>query len=234
MIGIAPALWIAAHFAQLQAAATPSVSSIDMVLGTGDVAAKDDLVTVDYTGNLLTGKVFDTSTGKAPFTFKLGAGEVIKGWDLGVDGMKVGGRRVLSIPAELAYGDKENGDIPAKSTLVFDIKVLGVIKSGAKQMLKIEELGAGTGPASKDGDTVEVKYAGSFLNGTPFDSGSFSFELGAGKVIKGFDQGVLGMSKGQKRRITVPPDLGYGARGAGGVIPPNATLVFDVELIDAR
>jgi FKBP-type peptidyl-prolyl cis-trans isomerase len=94
----------------------------------------------------------------------------------------------------------------------------------------------GQGPAAKSGDRVTVNYTGWLLDGTKFDSSKdrnqpFSFSLGAGDVIPGWDQGVAGMKVGGKRKLTVPPELGYGARGAGGVIPPNATLVFEVELL---
>ena len=98
-------------------------------------------------------------------------------------------------------------------------------------MIKIEEIAAGNGPLANTGDNVQIKYRGSFPDGKEFDKGSFGFQLGSGQVIPGFDLGVTGMNVGQKRKITVPPELGYGARGAGAVIPPNATLVFEIELL---
>lgn len=101
-------------------------------------------------------------------------------------------------------------------------------------MIKIEEIAPGDGPSVKDGDNVELKYRGTFPEGKEFDSGTFSFQVGSGQVIPGFDMGVTGMQKGGKRRITVPPELGYGERGAGRVIPPNATLVFDLEVLNIR
>lgn len=98
-------------------------------------------------------------------------------------------------------------------------------------MIKIEEIAPGTGDVAKDGNTVELKYRGTFPDGKEFDKGSFSFTIGSGQVIQGFDMGVTGMQVGGKRKITVPPELGYGSRGAGRVIPPNATLVFELEVL---
>jgi FKBP-type peptidyl-prolyl cis-trans isomerase FkpA len=98
----------------------------DEVVGTGVEAQAGDLVTVNYTGKLDNGTVFDTSVGRAPFQFTLGAGQVIPGWDQGVAGMKVGGKRVLIIPPSLAYGSQAVGPIPANSTLTFEVELLGV------------------------------------------------------------------------------------------------------------
>lgn len=102
--------------------------------------------------------------------------------------------------------------------------------------LIIQELTAGNGAEAKAGQTVQVHYTGWLTSGTKFDSSvdrgkPFSFKLGGRQVIAGWDEGVAGMRVGGKRRLTIPPQLGYGQRGAGGVIPPNATLVFDVELL---
>jgi FKBP-type peptidyl-prolyl cis-trans isomerase len=105
--------------------------------------------------------------------------------------------------------------------------------------LKYTDEQVGTGAVATPGKTAVVHYTGWLLDGTKFDSSRdrnqpFSFPLGAGQVIKGWDEGVAGMKVGGKRTLIVPPALGYGARGAGGVIPPNATLKFDVELLDVR
>jgi FKBP-type peptidyl-prolyl cis-trans isomerase FkpA len=104
--------------------------------------------------------------------------------------------------------------------------------------LKYEDLSPGTGVEAKAGDTVDVHYTGWLTNGQKFDSSvdrgqPFSFKLGAG-VIKGWDEGVAGMKVGGKRKLTIPAALGYGARGAGTAIPPNAELVFDVELLKIK
>jgi FKBP-type peptidyl-prolyl cis-trans isomerase len=98
----------------------------DVRVGTGTLAKSGDSVTVNYRGTLLDGKVFDQSYGKEPFQFNLGAGRVIKGWDQGVAGMKVGGKRQLTIPPELAYGPGGQGAIPPNSTLKFDVELLQV------------------------------------------------------------------------------------------------------------
>ncbi len=107
------------------------------------------------------------------------------------------------------------------------------------QGMKIETTKEGGGVEIKNGQTAVVHYTGKLTDGTTFDSSvtrgaPFEFPLGAGMVIKGWDLGVLGMKVGEKRILTIPADLGYGARGAGAVIPPNATLVFEVELLGIK
>jgi FKBP-type peptidyl-prolyl cis-trans isomerase len=101
---------------------------------------------------------------------------------------------------------------------------------------QITDVKVGTGPEAKAGDSVTVHYTGTLADGTKFDSSrdrgqSFSFPLGQGRVIKGWDVGVAGMKIGGQRKLVIPPEEGYGSRGAGDVIPPDATLHFDVELL---
>lgn len=99
----------------------------DLVVGTGATAASGDTLTVHYVGTLTNGTVFDSSrASNQPFTFRLGVGQVIQGWDLGVPGMKVGGKRKLTIPPELAYGSRQVGSIPPNSTLIFEIELLSI------------------------------------------------------------------------------------------------------------
>src|SRR3954467_13454698 len=105
--------------------------------------------------------------------------------------------------------------------------------------LKMEDLVLGTGAEAKKGRTVSVLYTGWLTDGKKFDSSKdhgkpFSFALGGGKVIQGWDEGVVGMKVGGRRKLTVPPEMGYGKQGFPGAIPPDATLVFEVELLGTR
>jgi peptidylprolyl isomerase len=202
----------------------------DVKIGKGAPVMAGDFVTAHYTGKLTNGKQFDSSVGKDPFKFMVGAGQVIKGWDLGFVGMKPGGKRKLTIPASLGYG--ANGappDIPGGATLVFDVELLKA------QRAKVKVTKPGIGPAATFGDTVQVHYNGRFPDGKKFDS---SYDRGqpmavtiGGGVIPGFTQGLLGMRKGEKRTVTIPYELAYGESGRPPVIPPKATLVFDLELV---
>ena len=104
----------------------PQIISEDVLVGTGAEALPGRQVTVEYTGKFTDGKVFDTSVGRGPFSFLLGAGQVIQGWDRGVVGMKVGGKRILTIPPEYGYGPSDYGPIPGGSTLIFEVELISV------------------------------------------------------------------------------------------------------------
>ncbi len=124
-----------------------------------------------------------------------------------------------------------------KTIIVLLTILMGMsISSQEPANLVIEDKVVGTGEEATVGKRVSVHYSGFLTNGTMFDSSiprktPFTFTLGAGEVIQGWDKGVVGMKVGGKRKLTIPSKLGYGPRGAGGVIPPNATLIFDVELL---
>ena len=107
----------------------PQLGVQDLVVGTGDIAVQGEKVTVNYVGAFTNGTIFDSSLSRnEPFTFTLGAGEVITGWDQGLVGMRVGGKRILTVPPQLGYGDKDYGPIPGNSTLVFQVELLSVQK----------------------------------------------------------------------------------------------------------
>ncbi len=105
--------------------------------------------------------------------------------------------------------------------------------------LQVEDIKVGDGDIAEPGKKVTVHYTGWLASGKKFDSSKdrgqpFTFTVGVGQVIKGWDEGVKGMRVGGVRKLTIPPEMGYGSRGAGGVIPPNATLVFEIELLDVK
>lgn len=220
--------------------------------GEGAQAKAGDVVSVHYAGRLEDGTEFDNSFKRGePISFPLGQGYVIKGWDEGIAMMKVGDSATLIIPPAIGYGERDMGTIPANSTLIFDVKLEGVKE--VKQPVpfevegkKIEKTPSGLQyiivEKNEDGEqayanmTAEVEYTLYLENGQVIDSSiprgeAFKFVLGAGQVIPGWDEGIRLMQVGDKMRMIVPPNLGYGDRGAGGVIPPGATLIFDVELI---
>ncbi|MFH1841899.1 MAG: FKBP-type peptidyl-prolyl cis-trans isomerase [bacterium] len=216
----------------------------DIEVGEGIEAVAGDLAVVHYTGWLWVagakGHKFDSSHDRRePFSFVLDAGGVIDGWDQGVVGMKVGGKRNLRIPPDLAYGNTDNRDIPANSALFFEVELIAVPR------VQIEDLFVGEGPLAEDGDTVSVLYTGWLFvdgeRGTQFDSSTernqpTTFDIGQGQVIRGWDQGMVGMKVGGKRILTIPPLLAYGARGRLGrdgkaLIPPHAAIQLELELL---
>ena len=218
-------------------------------MGTGEKPSATDKVEVHYHGTLEDGTVFDSSVERGEtITFPLN--RVIKGWTEGLQLMPVGSKFKFTIPPELGYGARPIGSIPPNSTLIFEVELFNIekpivdldfnlpaeektLESGLRYLDHVK----GTGEEATSGKEVVVHYSGYLADGTKFDSSHdrgtpFTFVLDQGRVIKGWDEGVAGMKKGGKRTLIIPPELGYGERGAGGVIPPNATLMFEVELLD--
>lgn len=215
----------------------------DVKPGTDRPAEDGDMCTVLYRGTLKDGTEFDGNmdaqtnprTDKDPFVVVVGMGQVIKGWDQGLKGIKVGGVRKLSIPSKLAYGDQANGQIPANSDLFFTVKCLDIVHKGEEEVVDNKDIKVGSGPAVKKGDKVTIHYIGTLLNGKKFDSSRdrntpFSFTVGAGDVVPGFDIGVTGMKKGGVRKVRIPPRAAYGASPTSG-IPANSVLNFEIELL---
>ncbi len=221
------------------------IGIVDSSVGTGETAAAGDTCYMLYTGKLKNDptKVFDSTAKREnePFAFQLGSGQVIKGWDLGIVGMKVGGKRTLTIPAEYAYGSEAKGDdIPANSDLVFDIELVGLLKPEDADTVQRETITPGTGPAAKDGDVVSFKYKGTTLSGKVFDdNGGKPVQVKLGPdttlAVPGLEIAIKGMKKGQRVIATVPPALGLPPTPPGPSGPPkvapNSIVKFDITLV---
>ncbi len=211
----------------------------DIVEGTGATPATGDWVTVDFTATLQDGTLIgSTRMQGAPATIPLtDLAKEVAGWAEGMSTMKVGGTRELIIPPNLAYGDQGAGNvIPPKATLIFIVEM-----HDTKPAPKVDftDLVVGTGTEATVGKSIVVNYTGTLTNGVVFDSSfqrnePFTLTLGAGQVIPGWDQGLQGMKVGGTRVLTIPSELAYGAQGAGGMIPPNATLIFQIQLLNVQ
>jgi peptidylprolyl isomerase len=227
----------------------------DLSTGDGDTVKAGDTISTHYTiwvQGENEASFITSSNGSDPLTFTQGAGDtVFSGWEEGVLGMQVGGKRQLIIPPELGPGQAGGGRIPADATLVMEVELVDrqeqpVLSRIADDKLTTTESGlgyydivTGEGAEAASGMTVLVHYSGWLEDGTLFDSSvtrgePFSLTLGAGGVIPGWEEGLVGMKVGGKRQLIIPPDLAYGEAGAGGVIPPNATLIFDIELLEIQ
>lgn len=221
--------------------------------GDGTQPNPGDKVHVHYAGRLSTGEPFDNSYDRGqPFSFPLGAGRVIKGWDEGIGYLSVGDSATLVIPPDLGYGSNDRPKIPGGSTLIFDVQLMkveekvvikqydtegmdAVTTTSGLQIIKLNET---EGVQAEAGKTVDVHYSGFLTDGTMFDSSvergqPISFPLGTGRVIKGWDEGIALMRVGEKAKLIIPAELGYGSR-ATGPIPANSTLIFDVELVGVK
>lgn len=227
--------------------------------GNGRQVQKGDKVTAHYTGLLTDGKKFDSSKDRnQPFSFKVGMGQVIAGWDEGFQLLKVGDKATFTIPSQIAYGTSGagGGAIPPNATLIFDVEVIDAVESPKPRAavpfevagldtikmqsgLRFIKVESGTGIKAQQGRHVSVHYTGYLMDGKKFDSSvergePIEFQLGRGMVIKGWEEGIELMHVGDKMRFIIPSELAYGENGAPGAIPPNATLIFDCELVDAQ
>lgn len=202
----------------------------DLVVGNGPVVPKGAAVVVHYRGTLKSdGSEFDSSykLGK-PAAFPLQ--NLIKGWQEGIPGMKPGGKRKLTIPYALAYGEKGRPPvIPEKADLVFEIELVDFIQ--------VEDTKVGDGAECKPNQTVRVYYRGTLKSdGKEFDSnmGQEPIEFPLQQLIRGWQLGIPGMKVGGTRKLTIPWQYAYGEQGSPPAIPPRADLVFEIQLVGVK
>lgn len=209
----------------------------DLVEGTGTEIQAGHTLIVTYIGRFQGGEVFATSDDLGgEFIFTLGVGQVLKGWDDALGGMKVGGTRRLEIPSYKAFGKSgqcfSDGTcaVPPNTDVVYDVTVIDIFDE-----VIIEDLIEGDGLEAEFSDVLFVEYVGLLRDGSVFDAtaiggAEFVFTLGNGSVIQGWELGLVGMKEGGKRKLTIPPVLGYGGQGIGSAIPPFSILIFEIEL----
>jgi peptidylprolyl isomerase len=221
--------------------------------GQGDTPASGQVVQVHYEGMLADGTVFDSSFERnEPITFPLGKGAVIPGWDEGISLLPVGSKAKLIIPSDLAYGKMgAGGVIPPNATLYFEVELVDILAGSPESPAKVNEadftttdsglkyadLQKGTGTTPQKGQLIKIHYTGWLEDGTKFDSSldwgqPYTFPIGEKAVMPGWDEGIATMKVGGKRQLIIPAELAFGEEGAGGVIPPNATLIFEIELVE--
>lgn len=225
----------------------------DIVEGEGEMPVAGQDVVIEYWAWLQDGAEYIASsvTVGEPLTFTLGSEQgVFPGWNEGVSTMKPGGKRYLVIPPDLALGEQGGGRIPPNATLIMEVELVEVKPlvlpteiseedfTVTASGLKYYDIVEGDGATAEAGSAVTVNYTGWLTNNIKFDSSldsgfPFPFTLGTGAVIPGWDEGLVGMKVGGIRQLVIPSDLAYGDTGSGA-IPPGATLVFEVELLDAQ
>jgi peptidylprolyl isomerase len=223
--------------------------------GSGTKPQKGDKVVVNYTGKLTNDTVFDSSLkpGRTPFEFVLGAGQVIKGWDEAFQLLQVGDKATIKFGPELGYGANANGGIPANSTLIFEIELLNVVQavhqweakgkdtirtaSGLKMIMVKENK---SGAKAEAGTIAEFHFSG-FLaaDGKKFDSSverekPLSVKIGQHQLLPGWDEGISLMREGEKAKLFIPAALALGAQGHPPMIPANADLIMDVEVLTVK
>lgn len=221
--------------------------------GEGEAAEEGKVVSVHYTGMLADGTVFDSSLNRnEPFTFPLGQGRVIPGWEEGIAMLNEGGTANLIIPPELGYGEQGSGGaIPPNATLYFQVELVDVAEGGPSEPQAIDEsdyeetdsglqyyeIESGDGETPEEGQPVRMHYTAWLEDGTRIDSSldagePLTFNLGSEQVFAGWEEAVSMMQVGDLWQVIIPSDLALGAEGAGQVIPPDSNLVMQLELLE--
>ncbi|XP_069565199.1 peptidyl-prolyl cis-trans isomerase FKBP10-like [Brachyistius frenatus] len=200
----------------------------------------DDFIRYHFNGTFdADGKKFDSSHDKGTaFVSQVGLGRLITGMDRGLQGMCVNERRRITVPPHLAYGSIGTGGvIPPDAVLVYDVLLLDIWNAADNVQIRTLSKAAGCSRTAATMDFVRYHYNGTLLSGQAFDSSysrnaTYDTYLGQGDLIKGMDKGLLGACVGERRVIIVPPFLAYGESGYGTQVPPQATLVFEVLMVD--
>jgi peptidylprolyl isomerase len=222
--------------------------------GDGREADAGNVVQVHYTGRLEDGTEFDSSLNSGqPIQFALGTGRVIPGWDEGIALLREGDQARFIIPPDLGYGATGSGGvIPPDATLIFDVQLVRVLPPSPAEPTAVDEgdyvttdsglkyydIVEGTGATPEPGQFVTVHYTLWLEDGTKidssFDSGQpLQFQIGAGQLFPGFEEGMATMKVGGQRQLVIPPELAFGSAGSGP-IPPDTTIIFEVQLEEVQ
>ncbi|MFA6401621.1 MAG: FKBP-type peptidyl-prolyl cis-trans isomerase [Salinivirgaceae bacterium] len=219
--------------------------------GKGDFPKNGDRVWVHYNAKYVNDSVYDSSNDRGPMDFYLGQGQLIKGWEEGLQLIKPGGAIILIVPPQLAYGSEVRPNIPANSTLKFEIALIQVNKGlpiepfsvegktieKGKKKLKYVLIEPGSGSLAQFGDNAYIHYTGFLPDGTIFDSSvkkgdPVRITVGSKQVIEGWDLGLFLMKKGTKIKLYIPPKLAYGNEGYKNLVPENSPIILDLEMVD--
>lgn len=221
--------------------------------GSGEMPEEGDPVSIEFTAWLDDGTRLDSSIDRGePLVFVIGSEQIFPGLSEGVNMMAEGGQWQFVIPPDLAFGEEGSGAIPPDTSLTFLVELLEILPQGPAEPTEVDAedyeetesglryyvLEEGSGDEVEAGEPVTVRYTGWLAeDGTKFDSSydrgrTFTFVPGSGQVIPGWEEGVIGMQVGEQRQLLIPAELAYGEQGAGNVIPPNAELIFEVEVVE--